>query len=357
MKIVLLMVIKNEASNLRECIDHYILQGVDHFYICDDNSTDGFEQTIEDIKDRVTVIKYKEQVHDDPFAFFHRGGFHVRAYTQILNETDAKDSDWIILVNPDEFIYMRSKYKTIRKFLEGEGSKFSCCPVPLKRFGGMGLLRQPESIVDTFVERSIFGRGGGLDKDGNPILNPTSRGRTACKSITRTKVFNDDRSNVKVHIPTLTGTSDIEPYYMKADGSILDPFVLDRVTLAMELKSVIEMRHQKYDIIACNHYQVQSVNDWFGRVEKTRQYPVIGSESWKNGIANDTRKNINSGRTIDYITDNGKVIESYVQDFGRADLLWLQNFILTHTKKGVQCMNDFELRDLRRNWVEDGGIL
>ena len=51
MKIVLFMVIKNEASNLRECIDHYSLQGVDHFYICDDNSTDGFEQTIEDIND------------------------------------------------------------------------------------------------------------------------------------------------------------------------------------------------------------------------------------------------------------------------------------------------------------------
>ena len=38
----ILAIFKNEAMNLKEWIEHYILNGVEHFYLINNGSTDNF---------------------------------------------------------------------------------------------------------------------------------------------------------------------------------------------------------------------------------------------------------------------------------------------------------------------------
>jgi len=40
-------VFKNEAHILKEWIDHYMNQGVDHFYLIDNGSTDDYKDTLQ----------------------------------------------------------------------------------------------------------------------------------------------------------------------------------------------------------------------------------------------------------------------------------------------------------------------
>ena len=42
MKIALMALIKNSKNKLFEFINHYILEGVNHFILIDDNSSDEF---------------------------------------------------------------------------------------------------------------------------------------------------------------------------------------------------------------------------------------------------------------------------------------------------------------------------
>ena len=60
----ILTIMKNEAMNLKLWIDHYIWQGVDHFYIIDNNSTDVSVQIIEDlINNGYPITLYLSLIH------------------------------------------------------------------------------------------------------------------------------------------------------------------------------------------------------------------------------------------------------------------------------------------------------
>ena len=48
---------KNEGMIIEEWINHYINEGVEHFYLIDNGSTDDYELTIDKYKSKITLIK------------------------------------------------------------------------------------------------------------------------------------------------------------------------------------------------------------------------------------------------------------------------------------------------------------
>ena len=51
----ILATFKNESWNMREFIEHYLWQGVEHFYMINNGSTDDFMPILDEYKDRVTL--------------------------------------------------------------------------------------------------------------------------------------------------------------------------------------------------------------------------------------------------------------------------------------------------------------
>ena len=55
---------KNESMIIEEWIKYYILQGVEHFYLIDNGSTDDYMSKIEAYQDKITLIKDSFRAHN-----------------------------------------------------------------------------------------------------------------------------------------------------------------------------------------------------------------------------------------------------------------------------------------------------
>ena len=59
------MNMKNEGKFLKEWLDHYISEGVEHFYLIDNGSDDNYNVKIEPYMNKITLIKddYEKRTH------------------------------------------------------------------------------------------------------------------------------------------------------------------------------------------------------------------------------------------------------------------------------------------------------
>src|SRR6185295_19994368 len=91
-------VVKNEYPYLLEWIAFHKLQGVEHFYIYDNGSTDGSYKLLEELERRgvVTLYNWKDI-----------RPVQLRAYNDCLNR-NRENSEWICFLDLDEFLYSRS---------------------------------------------------------------------------------------------------------------------------------------------------------------------------------------------------------------------------------------------------------
>lgn len=96
--LAVLSIMKNEAMNVDEWIDHYIWQGADHLFIIDNGSTDD------------TVARIKASVHRDRITLLerperHRQGYHYRRV--FLNERIKRRFQWLMVADADEFWFSK----------------------------------------------------------------------------------------------------------------------------------------------------------------------------------------------------------------------------------------------------------
>jgi hypothetical protein len=107
------LIIQNESKHIEEYIKHYIHQGVDHFYIINNNSHDNTEEVINNsiYKSNVTLVTDNRDMNvygSDTFvALLQEHFYHV-----IKEETE-----WAIIVDIDEFMYGKNGY-TIKSYLK-----------------------------------------------------------------------------------------------------------------------------------------------------------------------------------------------------------------------------------------------
>jgi hypothetical protein len=153
----ILVIIKNEAMVIDEWINHYIWQGVDHFYIIDNDSTDNTKDILNPyINKHIVSYFYREEQH--------RQNDH---YNEIYKKYIRNNWDWVIVCDADEYFYYRGK-KVLKEYINSlDQSNISNITINWKMFGSNGHITQPQSIRKSFLIRKKD-----LHKDFKAIINP-----------------------------------------------------------------------------------------------------------------------------------------------------------------------------------------
>ena len=137
----LISVFKNEDHILEEWITHYRNQGVDHFFLVDNDSNDNYMQILRKYIDQNIVTL---AVDPTPYA-------QVDHLNKFLHE--CANYNWIIVVDLDEFVYARNGYNTIKEYLSVLPKEISSVHIPWKMFGSNGHFHQPPSVIPHFTTR------------------------------------------------------------------------------------------------------------------------------------------------------------------------------------------------------------
>jgi hypothetical protein len=117
--------VKNEAKNILDFIKHYIKQGVDHFYIVNNNSDDNLKEVIEmsPYNCMVTLINDDRSL-DINNAYSEPNGLNT-VYNNNLYNIVKKETEWAIVVDIDEFMYGKNGLN-IKSFLEKIDEDVGC---------------------------------------------------------------------------------------------------------------------------------------------------------------------------------------------------------------------------------------
>jgi hypothetical protein len=235
MALCLVAIFKNESHILEEYINHYIKQGVDHFFFIDNGSTD--EYSILNKFENVTLVVDNLR---------HMQSHH---YNRYINE--CKNYEWVLICDLDEFVYARRQFKTIPEYLNTLDDNISQVFIPWKIFGSNGFNTpdkvQPSSVVDSFTKRINY------DKESNfqGVIMEGNDKYSFSKCIVRTKHL----QHFGIH-----SHSTINNYIGADNNNFIHPnnqfYKIDETILS---KSFLHL----------NHYAIQSY-EWFMRIKATR---------------------------------------------------------------------------------------
>ena len=185
-KISVMTMFKNESTIIEEWIKHNISEGIEHFYLIDNGSTDNYFSILNNYLDKITlVIDSSRDSHTTQLLLFNK---------HFLNIVKL-ESEWLIVCDIDEYIYSRKNFKTMLEYVNNIPEHVECITFPWKNFGHDNILLQPDSIICNFkkCEDSTHFKKRVIDN----ILGH-------CKSLTKTKIINQ----LNTHIPN-NNTNDI----------------------------------------------------------------------------------------------------------------------------------------------------
>lgn len=135
---------KNETTNLKEWLDHYIWQGADFFYLMDNGSTDQPETVLQDYIDKGLVMLFK-----DPTKYIQ-----ITYYKSIVEQIQKENvkSDWIVIADLDEFWF--STKGNLKKALAEIPENYSVISCGWKEFGPSADGFHPRSLRKELVYRN-----------------------------------------------------------------------------------------------------------------------------------------------------------------------------------------------------------
>jgi glycosyltransferase involved in cell wall biosynthesis len=221
----LVSVFKNESHILEEWIQHYIKQGVDHFFLTDNGSTDNYMQILDKyistgiVSLNINPERYKQSKHMNHYL------------------DKIKNYEWTIVCDLDEFIYARRDFSKISDYLRNLNENVNQIHIPWKLFGSNGHITQPDKVVPNFLKRQ----------------NYPDTFQINCKCINRTKNI----KTIDLHCCFLIDCSGL----FTSDGNSIG---YSRRDFALISESILESSQ-----LHLNHYAIQSW-EWFKSVKMTR---------------------------------------------------------------------------------------
>ncbi len=229
--LVICSVFRNEAPYLKEWIDFHLQQGVSHFYLYNNKSTDEWEFILD--YDCVTVYDWP---HDPPCQ--------QTAFSDFINKSRTLDDIWIAFIDVDEFLFAPDGKQLPQLLLNYE--RFPAVAVNWLCFGNNGHAKKPNgSVLDSYTLRT----------DTNNAVNKH------VKCIVRASQTVGPGGTAHVF-------KYISGYAVNANGERVNgPF----------------SRHVRHDILRINHY-----------LTKSSEEAAIRSRKGRIDIANGDRDNMES---------------------------------------------------------------
>jgi hypothetical protein len=136
-------IFKNEARYLKEWIEHHLTQGIEHFYLYNNESTDDFYSILQPYEDRGLITLRAQPGDSSQFA----------AYNHCLSQNASK---WIAFIDIDEFIFCK---KNCTVFLTAY-EEYSAVGVNWQVYGSNGhIAYSPEPVVARFTKKAPITAG------------------------------------------------------------------------------------------------------------------------------------------------------------------------------------------------------
>ena len=197
-------IMKNEKPYLKEWIEYHLLQGVEHFYLCDNESTDNsYEYLMPYIKKGVITYIEMKGINQQ-----------LKCYEKIVKE-HKDETEWLAIIDLDEFL-VPIEAKNMRAFLK-DFSDVSEVSLHWLNYGDSRAVSRPNGLVTEFF--TSHGR----------FLNHT------VKSIVRPKDVIDFKAFGSNHYVKVTGKSVNEhhhpvdfmlSFYPSADKARVNHYIL-----------------------------------------------------------------------------------------------------------------------------------
>ena len=137
----ILAMFKNEGMIIENWFQHYLEEGVEHFYLIDNGSTDNYEEKIKKYQKYYTLVK-------DPTRL--PSGTQTFLYNKYYLHRVKKETKWLIICDIDEYIYGRNGCIKIMDALNKLPFKVEKTWLPWKCFGSNNHKIQPKNIIYSF---------------------------------------------------------------------------------------------------------------------------------------------------------------------------------------------------------------
>ena len=242
-------VFKNEARVLNEWIQHYLAEGVDHFYLINNNSSDHYLKVLDRyMKKGLITLKNCNDEWSYADAQAHKHIFNRNVYQHRF------ETKWMIMVDLDEFMYGR-KNRTIAEYLDTLDDDIGNIYVEWRFFGSNGHQKHPGSLVKNLTTRVKY-----RSAEERPRWNEMpSQVYFTCgfgKSIFRSAWMHDE-PKFWMH-KVYTSGKRIDNYGNEMPSNFYDP---DNILLeGFDEEKVKEAN------LGLNHYVVQSKNDLLNKI-------------------------------------------------------------------------------------------
>ena len=141
-----LAMIKDDEASLPEWLEHHLAHGVEHFYLIDDKSTDRSRMVLDPYVQKGLVSLYDPPYQSQQYR--QAAGFK----NTMINILSKNESLWIALLDVDEYLYSPAEFDL--KAVLRKHEDLSSIGISWMWFGSSGLIQQPASIVQSFVNRA-----------------------------------------------------------------------------------------------------------------------------------------------------------------------------------------------------------
>ena len=149
---VVITIFKNESTNLKEWVDHYLWQGASHLYMCDNDSTDSPLSILQPYIDKGLITYWVDKDHTKYHNFTRHIQKEIYQATVSAIQTQAEiKPDWILIADLDEFWY--SSRNTIYKEIQSISSSIQIIYTHWRVFGPSDLADHPVSLRKELVYR------------------------------------------------------------------------------------------------------------------------------------------------------------------------------------------------------------
>jgi hypothetical protein len=231
-------IFRNEGHIIDAWINHHLDEGVEHFYMVDDSSTDNSREVLKYYVDNGIV-----SIFDIPPKkyFSILGDVQSYSYSNIILPIAVIETEWIAFIDLDEFLTSRSMHTTVDIMRSIAGS-----------------------FDQIYVGWLIFGSGEHIDNPDiprDPIESYTTRQRSDRNTYMDVKPIYRPSKLIKmdIHHPTVAGaTLNFNDDIVKIDHL---PNGGDEV-----FNTSIE---GQIPLLTINHYHLQSKGYWY-KVKRTR---------------------------------------------------------------------------------------
>ena len=248
--------IKNEGKFLKEWLDHYISEGVEHFYLIDNGSTDN---TIDIIKeyDNITLFKDNRKYPEK----------QPKMYMDNLLPV-IKESKWSMIVDADELMKGQNNY-TIKSYIETVSDDIFGIYVIWKMFiGKKNDIMKMSDMKSRFNYNYLHNSSMELKEKGEGFWM-FQYFMMFGKTIFRT----ENIKGVGIHMQSL-------------GGKIIDNFGIDtsgkKETIFESCNYINETSLKKANIVL-NHYFIKTEQEYHNRLRFVKKEWGVCNPRWCNG--------------------------------------------------------------------------